>query len=827
VKPSVIASGPTARVAIRPLQYVLNRIVTGALRPHNDWAYGLVLSLAAVSPMLAQQTNAERILSGRDTPSHDYDLIHQRIVVKNFDWDATAFDGLVTTTIVSLRPGLDSVILDMGRRLVVREVTIDQIGKAAKSARPPIRPSARFIRPGDSIVVRLPRAAGFGDTIRFTIDYRGKITQGRGLYFFKAEPGRAHRPQQVYSGGGTDGNPNWIPTYGAPHDKETWELVATAPPGYTVVSNGRQIADVGPKGRAHTVTWRQERPASTYLISLVIAPLVKVSDKWREVPLAYYVYPEDVPLARRLFSMTPDVMETYTRLTGIAYPWPQYAQTTVTDFVGGMENVGATTLVDWLPDARAYQDRPWYRQSLIPHELAHQWFGNLVTTQNWVNYWLNEGMAEFMGGQYWGTKLGRLAEEDYYLDEYRQFLAIDARRRSPLAAFNSNNVYSKGALVLEMLKKQLGAEPFWAAIHRYLTSHAFGNAVTEDLRRAVLEATGENLEWFWRQWMYQAGYPEFVVTSAYDSTDGSLALTVRQVQLDSLRPDSTGFRVTTPLAFTGPVSVWVSTPKGDARRRIQLERREQVFRISGVRAAPSMVVFDETNAVVKTLVFEQPTPMLATQLARDPNLWNRSWVIQQLGQRVNDSLALAALGRAVRNAEYYRVRAEAALALGAFPASAALPALEAATRDTSATVRERAMQALGAVGGDKARTLVVAAWRRDSSYEVRASALAAAATIDSAGSRDLVRAGLTTRSYRDVIQNAAIDAAVASPDSAIVDGLEKILGDQRAAALALAALARRGNTRALTALVRHKDDTRAWVRRWVVDAIEQQVERTP
>jgi aminopeptidase N len=377
---------------------------------------------------------------------------------------------------------------------------------------------------------------------------------------------------------------------------------------------------------------------------------------------------------------------------------------------------------------------------------------------------------------------------------------------------------------MEMLKQHLGPERFWTAIHRYLTSHAYANATTEDLRRAVLQATGENLEWFWRQWMYQAGYPEFVVTSAYDSAEASLALTVRQVQEDSLRADSTGFRITTPLAFTGPIAVWVSTAKGDVRRRIQLERREQVVRISGVRAPPSMVVFDETNAMLKSLTFEQPTSMLAAQLARDPNLWNRSWVIQQLARRVNDSLALAALSRAARSADYYRVRAEAALALGEFPASAAVPALEAALRDTSATVRQRAVQSLGSVGGEKARSLVLAAWKRDSSYEVRASALAAAVAIDSAGSRDLVRAGLTTSSYRDVIQNAAIDAATAAPDSAIVDGLEKILGNQRSVAIALASLARRGNNQALAALVRHKDDGRPWVRRWVLEAIDQELE---
>ena len=787
----------------------------------------VVFASALASAASAQQTNAERILSGRDTPSHDYDLIHQRIETGNFDWDATAFDGKVTTTVVSLKPGLDSIVLDMGRRLAVRSVTIDQMGQRSGnrgSASRSLRLSARFTRPADTLIVRLPRPVGFRDTVRFTVGYHGKIRHGRGLYFFKAEPGRPHRPQQIYSGGGTDGNPNWIPTYGPPHDKATWDMIATVPLAYTVVSNGRQISDVrGPK-RTHTVHWRQERPASTYLISLVVAPLTRVADKWRDIPLSYYVYPEDVPLARRLFGMTPDVMETYTRLTGVKYPWPQYSQATVTDFVGGMENVGATTLVDWLPDPRAYQDRPWYRRALIPHELAHQWFGNLVTTGNWVNYWLNEGLAEFMAGQYWGSKAGRRDEEDYYLDEYRQFLELDRRRRVPLAAYNSNIVYVKGALVLEMLKQQLGPERFWASIKRYLTRYAFGNALSDDLRRAVLEATGRNLSWFWEQWVYQAGYPQLMVSAAFDSVAGALSLTVKQTQVDSAKSDSAGLRYSTPLVFRGPVSIRVGTSRGDVRTRVVLDQREQVFRIAGVRSAPTMVVFDQDNAMLKTMSFEQPTRWLETQLARDPNLWNRTWVVEQLARRTGDSVAAAALGNAVRKADYYRVRAEAAFALGGFPASVALPFLEAGTSDTSAAVREAAIAALGSVGGEKAQSLALAAWKRDSSYAVRASALTALVRLDSAESKEVVRAGLTTPSYRNVIQTAAISAAAQVADSSIVDGLEKILGDQELAAVTLATLARRGDTGALSALVRHRDDRRLWVRRWVLDAIEQEVD---
>ncbi len=803
------------------------------MRGHGPFAFASLrlrvtaaFGLALVAPLSAQQTNAERILSGRDTPSHDYDLIHQRIEVGNFDWDKTAFDGKVALTIVSLQPRLDSVVLDMGRQLVVRRVTMgcQQQGGRCMPVRPSARPPAlRYRRSGDTLVVRLPRMAAFRDTIRFRVEYRGKITHGRGLYFFKAEPGRAHRPQQIYSGGGTDGNPRWIPTYAPPHDKTTWEMIATVPAGYTVVSNGRLVRDLA-RGRTRTAHWRQERPASTYLISLVIAPLVKITDRWRDIPLAYYVYQEDAPLARRLFGITPDLMETYTRLTGVKYPWPQYSQTTVADHVGGMENVGATTLVDWLPDARAYQDRPWYRQSLIPHELAHQWFGNLVTTQNWVNYWLNEGMAEFMAGQYWASKLGRHAEDAYYLDEYHAFLSLDARRRVPLASYSSNNVYSKGALVLQMLKKQLGPEPFWAAMNRYLTRHAYRNALSDDLRRAVLEATGQNLDWFWKQWVYQAGYPEFAVSSAYDSSTSTLALTVRQTQVDTAQADSAGLRYTTPLIFRAPVAIRVGTSAGDVRHRVVLHEREQVVTIPGVRSPPTMIVFDENNTVLKTLTFEQPTRWLAAQLARDADLWNRSWAIEQLSRRTGDSLAAAALSRAARSADYYRTRADAALGLRQFPAAAAVPALEDAARDTSAAVREAAVTALGDIGGERALALALAAWKKDSSYRVRASALSAVAQLDSAAAREVVLAGITTPSYRGVIQTAAITAAARMPDSAIIAEIESVLGQQRLAALTLAALARRGDTEALAALVRHRDDKRPWVRRWVLEAIDEQLE---
>src|SRR2546430_4330872 len=524
-----------------------------------------VLALAAP---VAAQSNAERVANDAYTRSHDYDLVHQRIEVRNFDWDSTSLDGRVTTTLVALRPGLDSVILDAGKRLVVARV-LDPRGTTLRST-----------AHGDTLVVYPARPLAFHDTLRMSIDYHARIDNGRGLTFIEPE-GREHRPQQIWSQGEDHDNHFWFPTYDFPNDKMTWELAATVPRQYTAVSNGRLVADRKNSDGTHTVTWRQDQPSATYLVSLIVAPLVRLADSWRGVPVEYYVYRADSSRARRLFGVTPDMIEVYSRLTGVRYPWAKYAQTTVADFFGGMENVSATTLVDWLPDERAYLDRPWYQWILIPHELAHQWFGDYVTTENWANMWLNEGFAEFMPGQYWGAKLGRHAADDYYLDEYRQYLEIDARRRMPLAALGSNNIYPKGALVLRMLRDYLGPERFWAGLHLYLTRPAYGDPTRDDLRQAVLDATGENLDGFWSEWAYGAGHPAFTVTAAYDSAARTLALSVKQTQRDSAPPspapatgDSTAPRSRTAAGVHMPPTLRACTRGGDLAPRGQLPHRQ-------------------------------------------------------------------------------------------------------------------------------------------------------------------------------------------------------------------------------------------------------------
>jgi aminopeptidase N len=764
----------------------------------------LCLSLVAVSA--SAQSNTALMAVDHYARSHDYDLIHQKIEVSDFNWDSTSFRGVVTTTIVARRPALDSIVVDEGALLRNTRVT-DRAGRGLRTA-----------RHGDTLVVFPERPAGFGDTVTFTVAYDGKVNNGHGLTYITPD-GLAHRPRQIWSQGEDMDNHFWFPTYDFPNDKESWEVVATVDTGDVAVSNGRLVSDVR-HGATHTMTWRETRPSATYLVSLVVGPFAEIHDSWQGVPVDYYVYHADSAKAWRLFHHTPDMIDTYSRLTGVKYPWAKYAQTTVADFFGGMENVSATTLVDWLPDARAYQDRPWYLWLLIPHELAHQWFGDYVTTEDWANVWLNEGFAEFMPGQYWGAKLGPHAEQDYYSDEYTQYVATDARQPMALASYHSNNIYPKGALVLKMLQDYLGPTRFWASLHTYLTRHAFGNGTSDDLRQAILSATGENLDWFWSEWVYGAGYPKFTVTAAYDSSARILTLHVAQTQQDTLKADRNGVVFHVDTAFRMPVTIRVGTAGGDVVQHAWIDARDQTIAVSGVKTAPTMVVFDDGDHILKGLTFDQPTAWLATQLAHDENLWDREWVIGQLAKRTDDAAAAAALRDAAMHADYFLTRQQAVSALAAFPAPAAMAAVDAALRDTASAVRGAAVTALGHLGGAEAVTRIREAFAHDSSYDVRAAAVSALAEADSAHADGMIARALVTPSYREVIRHAGLEAVAHLQDTARTADVVGLLALDAEPAQVLGVLATRGDPTALEALARRLDDDRAGVRRYVVGGFQ-------
>jgi hypothetical protein len=270
------------------------------------------------------------------------------------------------------------------------------------------------------------------------------------------------------------------------------------------------------RGARTTWLWKLETPQPAYLVSLAVAPYVETRAKAAGVPLRFYAFAGQERAARRLYGRTGDMMKVFSRLFG-PYPWREYSQVVVSEFTwGGMENTGATTLTEKaLMDERAAVDISY--EGLVAHELAHQWWGDLVTCRGWHHNWLNESWATFSENLYNEVAHGedvaawdRIQKTSQYLaqdlGQYRRPIVTD-RYGIPMDLFD-RHAYEKGSLVLTMLRDELGDEAFFRGAQLHLGRHAHGFADTHEFRRALEDASGRDLVWFFEQWVYQAGYPE-------------------------------------------------------------------------------------------------------------------------------------------------------------------------------------------------------------------------------------------------------------------------------------------------------------------------------
>ncbi|HWD37634.1 MAG TPA: M1 family metallopeptidase [Fimbriimonas sp.] len=305
---------------------------------------------------------------------HNYDL-------KNVLWklslsmEAGSIAGDVTNT-VTLSEDTSTVQFHCAQ-LDVSKVTVNGT-------------DATFDLSDDRLTVNLPTAAKTGQTLDIRAIYTG--TPARGFYFvpdFRAFPAKTG---MVYTQGEGEDNHFWLPTYDYPDDKATTECYVTVPKDWTAISNGKQL-DTTEAGGNKVIHWKMPLPYSTYLISLVAGPYSKVSDQWHGIPVDFYVPPGLEREGKASFGATPKMIDLYSKLTGVDYPWPKFAQETVGDFMfGGMENVSAVTqTIRTLhpPSTKPVRDSTY----LNAHELAHQWFGDLITCKTWEHTWLNEGFA--------------------------------------------------------------------------------------------------------------------------------------------------------------------------------------------------------------------------------------------------------------------------------------------------------------------------------------------------------------------------------------------------------------------------------------------------
>jgi aminopeptidase N len=543
----------------------------------------------------------------------------------------------------------------------------------------------------------------------------------------------------------------------------TTEMLATVPAGFVAVSNGRLLARRRRRtrrGERVTYHWRLRTPHSPYLVTLAVGRFRELRDTWRGIPITYYCERGREADTRRAFGKTPKAMAFFSRVIGMVYPYEKYAQVAAAEFIyGGMENTSATTQTDvYLHDERAHLEVEPMSTGLMAHELAHQWFGDLLTCRDWSQAWLNESFATYFdalftehdrGGDDFAVEMWHNARS--YFDEdrerYRRPIVTNLWKQ-PSDVFD-RHLYEKGACVLHMLRHVLGDGAFWRAIRHYARKHRGGLVETDDLVVAIEEATGKNLRRFFDQWVWKAGHPELRVVYWWDAAATTAHVVVRQTQ-------RTGDDVA---LFALPLEVelvWGRGPGARRRARETVDGREHHFTYRLPRA-PEMVRIDPDRWLLARWDVTLPAALWQAQLTRDPNPVGRIAAAQALA-RAGSAAAAAQLAAALPRERHHAVQGEIAGALGQIRSEAALAALLDAVGLPDPRARRAVARALGEFRSPRAVPALTRLAREDRSWFVAADALRALGRSREAAVRPILTRALRGEpSWNDTVRVGAVE----------------------------------------------------------------------
>jgi aminopeptidase N len=739
--------------------------------------------------------------------TRDYDLQHSKITLR-FQPEQKKVIGEVTHSVALLRDGLESISLDS----VGLQIESVRINKA----------DAKFATTENKLIVTLPKGAKAGAKYDVEIKYQG--TPSKGLYFILPDKDYPNRSLQIWTQGESEDSRYYLPTYDYPNDRLTTETILTVPASWLTISNGKLIGVTDAADGMKTWTWRESQPSSTYLFSVVAGEFVEVRDTWKNIPVTYYAPKDRGDRLNPSYSRTPAMIELFSRKLGVEYPWEKYSQAMVDEFVaGGMENSSATTnTADSLRNPKLVPEYEQNEDPLISHELGHQWFGDLVTTKDWGNIWLNEGFATFMETVWAEAHFGKDTADYDRWEGARQWFAMRSLYEKPIVRYNfeeseefDGNAYGKGGWVLYMLRRQLGEDAFYAGVKHYLEVNRGKNVTTSDLTKALEEATHTNVDAFFQQWIYGAGAPKFELSYAYDESKKQVALTAKQTQK---REGHVGL-------FNVPVEVEITSATGPKLYPIHVTQESEVFTFPA-DSAPLMVLFDKGTQILKSAQFKKEKKELLYQLKNAGEVADRADAAEALGKLKGDDEVAAALGEALRNDKSTGVRRTAASSLGELGGGlASKQLLEALNTAKEPVVRGGIVLTLENFKDDAAvvaRLQAVA--REDSSYRARGAALRTIGHIKGAGAYETLAAAVNADSPDGFLRNAALSGLGSLGDDKAVPLLREWAApgkdmDSREAAISSLARLQKDNEELTQVIAGYLQDSHFPIRRTAIYAL--------
>ncbi|HUK53152.1 MAG TPA: M1 family aminopeptidase [Candidatus Binatia bacterium] len=670
-------------------------------------------------------------------PSREYDLQHSTLRL-SFDTADRKVIGDVEHRVSMLHDAATRIVFDCAA-LEVESVMLD--GHPAK-----------YELAAEQLAVLLPAPARSGDAHTVEIRYQGHPRQG--MFFILPDKNYPQRPTEIWTQGEAEDTRFYLPTYDYPNDRLTTDTYLTVPAGWETISNGRLEGKTADANGRVTWHWAQHEPVSTYLISVVAGEFDHLEDTRTAPPLSYYTPRGEGDRIPPTFGRTRAMVDFFSSTFGVPYPWNKYAQVAVNEFTeDGMENTSATTL-----SARALihpalaAEEPEGEDDLISHELAHQWFGDLVTCQDWTNLWLNEGFATVAEYIWEEHAFGRDSADFRRWRDARDWFLSERLFQVPIVTSNftdsmeySGNTYNKAGLVLYMLREQMGAVEFYAGLKHYLEKYRYQNVTTADLQHALEESSGQKLDAFFRQWLYGAGAPQLAMRYTFDSAARQVRLEVRQTQK---MEGAVGL-------FTLHAQVEIATAAGTRRFPIVISKLSEAFSFPA-ETAPWMVLFDPGDTLLVATDFQKPVAEWIYQLRKGSSASDRADAASVLGGIREQPAVFNALAETARGDLFWGVRSEALQALARLGGPAARDALLAAMEDPDPRVAETAAIDLGEFPHDAAvANRLEAAARNAKFFRQREAALLSLGRLQSGNAFRVLLDAAHTDSPDDVLRRAA------------------------------------------------------------------------
>lgn len=364
------------------------------------------------------------------------------------------------------------------------------------------------------------------------------ITSAKGLYFIDPLDTDPKKPTQIWTQGETEANSCWFPTIDSPNQKTSQEIYMTVPDKYVTLSNGLLKEQTKNSDGTRTDYWKFDQKHAPYLFFMGVGEYSIVKDKWKNIPVDYYVEEEYEPYAKGIFGNTPEMLEFFSEYTGVPYMWPKYAQIVGRDYVSGaMENTTAVMHGEmaYQTSGQLVDDNTWDR--VIAHEAFHHWFGDLVTTESWSNLTVNESFANYSEYLWIEYKYGRDAADAHRYDEVVGYISPDNELKD-LVRFHYNSredmfdavSYNKGGIILHMLRNYIGDDAFKAGMKQYLTDNQYGTGEAHQLRLTYEKVTGKDLNWFFNQWYFNNGHPKLDIKYVYSEEAKIVTVQIEQTQ---------------------------------------------------------------------------------------------------------------------------------------------------------------------------------------------------------------------------------------------------------------------------------------------------------